>query len=81
VHLPRAGSLLIICSGRQSQKRPEGTHIKFRMKRNSIKLYDHLGVLRIETTLNNPTGFKILTSTENDPGKTVCRRLSMRKGG
>lgn len=63
-----------------SKKRPEGCRIKFRMKRNSIKLYDHLNVLRIETTLNNPAEFKILTSSENAEGQTVCRWSPMRKG-
>lgn len=63
-----------------SKKRPQGTRIKFRMKRNSIKIYDHLNVLRIETTLNNPAEFKILTSSENDQGQTVCRWSPMRKG-
>lgn len=63
-----------------SKKRPEGCRIKFRMKRNAIKLYDHLNVLRIETTINNPAEFKILTSSENAKGKTVCRWCPMRKG-
>ena len=62
------------------KKRPEGCRIKFRMKRNSIKLYDHLNVLRIETTINNPAEFKILTSSENAEGKVVCRWCPMRKG-
>lgn len=63
-----------------SKKRPEGCRIKFRMKRNSLKLYDHLNVLRIETTINNPAEFKILTSNENAEGQTVCRWCPMRKG-
>jgi hypothetical protein len=63
-----------------SKKRPEGCRIKFRMKRNSIKLYDHSNVLRIETTINNPAEFKILTSHENAEGKAVCRWSPMRKG-
>jgi hypothetical protein len=63
-----------------SKKRPQGVRIKFRMKRNSIKLYDHQNVLRIETTLNNPAEFKILTSSENEQGQTVCRWSPMRKG-
>jgi len=63
-----------------SKKRPEGCRIKFRIRRNSIKIYDHLNVLRIETTLNNPAEFKILTSSENAEGKTVCRWSPMRKG-
>jgi hypothetical protein len=63
-----------------SKKRPEGVRIKFRMKRNSIKIYDHLNVLRIETTLNNPAEFKILTSSENEQGQTICRWSPLRKG-
>ena len=70
-----AGEVLI-----DSKKRPEGVRIKFRMKRNSIKIYDHLNVLRIETTLNNPAEFKILISSENDQGQTICRWSPMRKG-
>jgi hypothetical protein len=60
--------------------RPEGCRIKFRMKRNSIKFYDHLNVLRIETTINNPAEFKILTSSESAEGKTTYRWCPMRKG-
>jgi len=63
-----------------SKTRPEGCRIKFRMKRNSIKFYDHLNVLRIETTINNPAEFKILSSSENIRGKTVSRWCPMRKG-
>ena len=63
-----------------SKRRPEGCRIKFRMKRNSIKFYDHLNVLRFETTINNPAEFKILSSSENAEGQTVCRWCPMRKG-
>ena len=35
--------------------RPEGCRVKFRLKANAIKLYDHQNVLRIE--INNPRGF------------------------
>ena len=63
-----------------SKKRPEGGRIKFRIRRHSIKLYDHLNVLRIETTLNNPSEFKLLTSSENVAGKVVCRWCPLRKG-
>ncbi|KFB72609.1 MAG: hypothetical protein AW09_002206 [Candidatus Accumulibacter phosphatis] len=37
-------------------------------------------ILRIETTLNNPSEFKILTSSENAEGKVVCRWCPLRKG-
>jgi hypothetical protein len=42
------------------KRRPEGLRVKFRMKRNSIKMYDKWSVLRIETTIDNPREFKIL---------------------
>jgi len=35
--------------------RPEGCRVKFRLKANAIKFYDHQNVLRIE--INNPRGF------------------------
>ncbi len=63
-----------------SKKRPEGCCIKFRIRRNSLKIYDRLNVLRIETPLNNPAEFKILTSSENAEGETVCRWCPLRKG-
>ena len=63
-----------------NKKRQEGTRIKFRIRRNSIKMYDHQNVLRIETTINNPAEFKTLTSSENAEGQTICRWCPMRKG-
>jgi hypothetical protein len=42
------------------KRRPQGVRIKHSMKRNSVKMYDKLSVLRIETTINNPREFKIL---------------------
>jgi len=42
------------------KRRPEGVRVKFRMKRNSIKLYDKWSVLRVETTIHNPREFKTL---------------------
>lgn len=45
-----------------SKKRPEGVRVRFRLKANAVKFYDHANVLRIETTINNPREFKILRS-------------------
>jgi hypothetical protein len=43
------------------KKRWPGVRVKHRMKENWIKMYDKFGcVLRIETVINNPYGFKIL---------------------
>ncbi|MBF0434626.1 MAG: hypothetical protein HQL77_04555 [Magnetococcales bacterium] len=60
------------------KERREGCRIKFRLKANSIKIYDHLNVLRIETTINNPREFKVLRSIEQD-GKTVLKWSPMGK--
>jgi hypothetical protein len=58
------------------KKRPEGWRAKHTMKRNSLKLYDKGSVLRVESTLNNPSEFKICQQT--DTGK--LRWAPMRKG-
>lgn len=50
------------------KKRPEGVRVKHRVKRNSIKMYDKMSVLRIETTINNPRDFKVLKVSESDTG-------------
>lgn len=58
------------------KKRPEGWRAKHTMKRNSLKLYDKGSVLRVETTINNPSEFKICQQT--DAG--LLRWAPMRKG-
>lgn len=60
--------------------RPEGVRVKHRMNANSVKIYDKQGsVLRVETTMNNPTGFRVLRPKEGDPkGEKSWRPL--RKG-
>lgn len=50
------------------KKRPEGFRVKHVMKRNSVKMYDKLSVLRIETTINNPREFKVLRVSETPEG-------------
>jgi hypothetical protein len=47
------------------KKRPEGWRVKYFSKRNSIKMYDKLSVLRVETTINNPSEFKICQQAED----------------
>jgi hypothetical protein len=58
------------------KKRPEGWRAKHTMKRNSLKMYDKSSVLRVETTINNPSEFRICHQTED--GK--LRWMPMRKG-
>jgi hypothetical protein len=61
------------------KKRPEGRRVKHRMKRNSIKMYDKLSVLRVETTINNPREFKVPKVTQTPEGRK-WRWKPMNKG-
>ena len=47
------------------KKRPEGWRVKYSLKHNSIKMYDKYSVLRVETTINNPSEFKICQPAED----------------
>lgn len=49
--------------------RVDGVRIKHRAGSNSIKMYDKAGgrVLRVETTINDPSAFKVYRAKENDP--------------
>jgi len=58
-----------------ARRRPEGWRVKHRMARNSIKVYDKANVLRVETTINDPTQFRVLRMID---GARVWR--PMRKG-
>jgi hypothetical protein len=51
-------------------RRLEGICVKHRVKANSVKMYDKGGghVLRIETTMNDPRGFKVFRPVEGNPG-------------
>ena len=54
----------------------EGLRIKHWVNKNSLKAYDHLNVFRPETTINNPGGFKVFRTKENDPdGEQAWRVL------
>jgi hypothetical protein len=59
--------------------RVEGIRIKHRVKGNSVKMYDKQGsVLRVETTINDASEFKVWRGTETSPRKKQWRK--MRKG-
>jgi len=58
-----------------ARRRPEGWRVKHRMARNTIKVYDKANVLRVETTINDPTQFRVLRVID---GARVWR--PMRKG-
>jgi len=60
--------------------RPEGIRVKHRVKSNSIKMYDKQGNnLRIETTINDPSDFKVYRKRQSDKHAKLDW-LPMRKG-
>ncbi len=50
------------------KNRPVGCRIKFRLKSNSVKMYNKCSVLRIETTINDPREFKIYATVHHHDG-------------
>lgn len=50
------------------KKRPVGCRVKFKLKSNSVKMYDKCSVLRIETTINNPHEFKVFGTVRHHDG-------------
>lgn len=61
------------------RKRPQGWRIKFKMKSNSIKMYDKFSCLRIEMTINDPKEFKIYKDVNHRDGTTSKRWVPMGK--
>jgi hypothetical protein len=62
------------------KRRPEGVRIKHRLGQNSVKMYDkQASVLRVETTINDPAGFKSFRTPEGKPD-AVPAWHGMRKG-
>lgn len=60
--------------------RPEGIRLKHYVAGNSVKIYDKQGtVLRAETTINEPRGFKVYRTAEGDDTGLPTWR-TMRKG-
>lgn len=53
-------------------ERPEGRCVKHRAGRNTIKMYDKLSVLRIETTINNPRDFKVYKPVDHGSSWRWC---------
>jgi hypothetical protein len=62
-----------------SKKRAQGCRVRFRLKANAVKFYDHANVFRVETTINNPREFKVLRSPEDGTGQEP-RWCPMTKG-
>jgi len=67
-----------VCS--THERRIEGVCVKHRVEENSIKMYDKQGsVLRVETTLNNPSRFRVYRGVRRKGGK-VKGWYPLRKG-
>jgi hypothetical protein len=49
------------------RQRYEGRCIKHRVNKNSLKLYDHLNIGRVETTINDVAFFKVFRASQADP--------------
>ncbi|MCI9338937.1 MAG: hypothetical protein HFH93_15680 [Lachnospiraceae bacterium] len=50
------------------KNRPIGCRVKFKLKSNSVKMYDKCSVLRIETTINGPREFKVFGTVRHHDG-------------
>ena len=61
------------------RKRPEGWRIKFKMKSNSIKVYDKFSCLRVEMTINDPKEFKVYKDVHHEDGTASKRWVPMGK--
>ncbi len=58
----------------------QGLRVKHRVNANSVKMYNRPGVLRIETTINNPSEFKVWRTPENSGADEPAAWLRLRKG-
>ena len=64
-------------------RRSEGIRVKHRVKAKSVKMYDKgVGrVLRIETTVNDPSDFKVFRALEGNPdGQKAMQSFSVPPG-
>jgi hypothetical protein len=63
-----------------SHQRIPGVRVKHRVKENWIKMYDKAGrVLRVETVINSPEGFRVRKSVRRH-GQPTTEWVPMRKG-
>jgi len=63
------------------RQRPEGTRLKFWHGTNSLKIYDkEAHALRLETTINQPQGYKVFRAKEGQDDDAPKSWQIMRKG-
>jgi hypothetical protein len=64
--------------------RPEGVRLKFWYGSNSVKLYDkeapRANALRLETTINDPSGYRVYRTKEGEPADAPKSWQQLRKG-
>jgi hypothetical protein len=64
--------------------RPEGVRLKFWYGSNSLKLYDkeapRANALRLETTINDPSGYRVYRTKEGEPADAPKSWQQLRKG-
>jgi hypothetical protein len=61
--------------------RPDGTRLKFWYNTNALKFYDKEGVaLRVETTINDPSGYRVWRTKEGEPAGAPKSWQQLRKG-
>jgi len=64
--------------------RPEGTRLKFWYGSNSVKLYDkeapRANALRLETTINDPSGYRVWRTKEGEAADAPKSWQQLRKG-
>lgn len=58
----------------------EGFRIRHWINQNSVKLYNEHNVVRIETTLNDPSAFRVHRRKQGAPKDSPKERLPLRKG-
>ena len=61
--------------------RPDGTRLKFWYNTNALKFYDKEGLaLRVETTVNDPSGYRVWRTKEGAPAGAPRSWQQLRKG-
>lgn len=58
----------------------DGVRVRHWVDTNSVKVYNEQNVLRVETTINDPSKFKVFQHKQHQPSDESKSRLPMRKG-
>jgi len=58
----------------------DGIRVRHWVGSNSVKAYNEQNVIRIETTINDPSDFKVMRRAQDESRTKPKRRLPMRKG-